>query len=175
MEATNSRPSPPLSILAKPLFSTSTTQGPPKVSGIVSPTAQAQSTSPLGHPSLPMPFQSRALTRSTTTNSIFRSLSNSRRPPPSHSLDFKQPNESVVSQSTRLTKISSEPAVSPSRAEQPISMSRRMKQARKTSGTTIHCGRNSNDWLFAGISVRESVRALRKEQHDQSARESFQP
>jgi hypothetical protein len=29
---------------------------------------------------------------------------------------------------------------------------------RRYSGTVNHCGRHSNDWLFGGFSVRETVR-----------------
>jgi hypothetical protein len=31
---------------------------------------------------------------------------------------------------------------------------------KRLSGTVSHCGRHSNDWLFGGFSVRESVGKL---------------
>ncbi|KAJ5776679.1 uncharacterized protein N7511_001690 [Penicillium nucicola] len=37
-------------------------------------------------------------------------------------------------------------------------MSSNRKDHRRYTGTVNHCGRHSNDWLFGGFSVRETVR-----------------
>ncbi|WEW57101.1 hypothetical protein PRK78_002561 [Emydomyces testavorans] len=37
---------------------------------------------------------------------------------------------------------------------------------KRLSGTVNYCGRHANDWLFGGFSVRESVRGLLREDHE---------
>lgn len=52
------------------------------------------------------------------------------------------------------------PDSSSGRSPKPESNTKRKDSGayRRYSGTVNHCGRHSNDWLFGGFSVRETVR-----------------
>ncbi|KMP05486.1 hypothetical protein DIZ76_015769 [Coccidioides immitis] len=65
------------------------------------------------------------------------------------------------------------PITSPSEQSHSSSKKRHSYSSRKSSndykrlsGTVNHCGRHANDWLFGGFSVRESVRGLLKDDHE---------
>jgi hypothetical protein len=132
-----------------------------------SPTAESPEIPPSKSFSIPHPFQARSITRSITTDSIFPSRSKSKTSPPS-TININ-PVESTSSPRTNTTRTSSDPAVSPTSPTYPTSPSRpsAFKRARKTSGTTSHYGRHSNDWLFGGISVRETVKGMWKDNDGQ--------
>lgn len=151
--------------------STSSSVSPPMSPSAFSPTspitASPEARSPKSF-SIPLPFQARSITRATTTDSIFRSRSKSPRRPPPTAIDTKSTGPSSPPP-TRPVRIGSEPTVSPTSPNYPTSPSRpsTLKRARKTSGTTSHCGRHSNDWLFGGISVRETVKGMWKDNDSQ--------
>ncbi len=113
---------------------------------------------------IPLPFQARSITRATTTDSIFRSRSKSPRMSPPTAIDTKFAG-SPSPPPSHPARTGSEPMMSPTSPNYPASPSRpsTFKKTRKTSGTTSHCGRHSNDWLFGGISVRETVKGMWKD------------
>lgn len=146
---------------------TSSSVSPPMSPAAFSPTspitASPESRSSRSFP-VPLPFQARSITRATTTGSIFRSRSKSPRMSPPIAIDTKS-TSSPSSPPSHPVRTGSEPMVSPTSPNYPTSPSRplTLKRTRKTSGTTSHCGRHSNDWLFGGISVRETVKGILKD------------
>lgn len=76
------------------------------------------------------------------------------------------PNHSYVDQNHRSTSpVQMSPDASSPRSPKPESIKRASTPTRKNSddyrrysGTVNHCGRHSNDWLFGGFSVRDTVR-----------------
>lgn len=147
---------------------------PPMSPSAFSPTSPVTS-SPETRPSkfqIPLPFQARSITRAATTDSIFRSRSKSPRKSPPTTITTKPVTSRSPTPHDALARTGSEPAVSPTSPTNPASPSRPMtlKRTRKTSGTTSHCGRHSNDWLFGGISVRETVKGIWKDNNDSNER-----
>lgn len=141
----------------------------------MSPSAFSPITPTMSSPEVPqsksfssrLSFQARSLTRAATTDSIFRSGSKSSRKPPPTSIGTNnaESNSSPPPTSVSPIRISSDPAITPISPAHPMSPSRpaTFKKTRKTSGTTSHCGRNGNEWLFGGISVRETVKGIWKD------------
>ena len=118
--------------------------------------------------SIPLPFQARSITRAATTDSIFRSRSKSPRKPPPTDIYTKPTGSTPAPPPNHPLRMKSEPAASPTSPAHPTSPSRpTLKRTRKTSGTTSHYGRHSNDWLFGGISVRETVKGIWKDNDGQ--------
>jgi hypothetical protein len=127
---------------------------------------EAQSSKPL---SFPISFQGRSISRAATTDSIFRSRSKSPRKSPPTAIDIRPTVPTTAGPRTHPVRIGSEPAISPTSPAGPTSPSRpsTLKKARKTSGTTSHCGRHSNDWLFGGVSLRETVKGIWRDNDEQ--------
>jgi hypothetical protein len=150
---------------------TSNSVSPPMSPSAFSPTspiAESPEVSSSKSFSVPHPFQARSITRSITTDGIFPSRSKSSRKSPPSTIDIK-PAGSSTTPPTNPGRTSSEPAVSPISPGYPTSPSRpsALKRTRKTSGTTSHYGRHGNDWLFGGISVRETVKGIWKDNDGQ--------
>lgn len=95
------------------------------------------------------PTQPGFLTRAATVDGIFRK---------------KTPKP--IDTQPKPTRMLSEPTISPVSPRSPTSPRPLLAQRRKTSGTTKHCGRHSNEWLFGGFSVRETVKNLVKEKEE---------
>lgn len=76
------------------------------------------------------------------------------------------PNHSYFDQNNQSTSpVQMSPDASSPRSPKPESTKRASTPTRKNSddyrrysGTVNHCGRHSNDWLFGGFSVRDTVR-----------------
>ncbi|KAF7504770.1 hypothetical protein GJ744_001771 [Endocarpon pusillum] len=157
-------PSPISSSDRAPHGTTSSSVSPPMSPSAFSPTSPitaSPETRSSRSFSIPLPFQARSITRATTTDSIFRSRSKSPRMPPPTAIDTKSTGSSSPPPN-RLARTGSEPTASPTSPNYLTSPSRpsALKRARNTSGSTSHYGRHTNDWLFGGIRVRETVKGI---------------
>ncbi len=161
---------PPVQTSERPQYATMSSSVSPPMSpsafSSLSPTTSSSEARPSKSFSLSNPFQPRSITRAATTDSIFRSMSKSaRKPPPNSITTTPGQSTSPTLPTSQPMRIGSEPTISPTTPSHPASPSRptTFKKMRKTSGTTSHCGRHSNEWLFGGISVRETVKGMWKD------------
>jgi hypothetical protein len=167
-DSENIHSSPPTSSSDRVQFVTPSNSVSPSMSpsafSPTSPIGESPKVPPSKSFSIPHPFQARSITRSMTTDGILlhRSKSPQKRPP--STIDIT-PFGSTSSPPTNPTRTVSNPAISPTSPAYPISTSRQstLKKTKNTSGTTTHYGRHSNDWLFGGISVRETVKGIWKD------------
>src|SRR2546421_355504 len=116
--------------------------------------------------SYPFPFHAKSLSRSTTNDSVFHSRSRSRSKSPSclPSLSTSSPQTTPITtrpmpMPSGPKRVTSDSAVSPTLSS-PTTKTHPSKKPKNSPASTSHCGRHSNDWLFGGFSVTETVKGF---------------